>query len=176
MRLGQEVLEGDLYLVLGVEHDASFSEIRARYRRLALESHPDIHPDDPAALRRMTRLNLAARVLLDPVQRRAYDQSRQRRTRASTNTRWYERVSVRPTDWASPEPAVTATPGAADSAFRQRRERSALMILDLLFAMSNERRLSIAALCLALGWGLISFAHPSNAFWLPARGADRIGP
>lgn len=31
----------DPYLVLGVRHDASFEEIRAAYRRLMLENHPD---------------------------------------------------------------------------------------------------------------------------------------
>lgn len=31
----------DPYLILGVRHDASFEEIRAAYRRLMLENHPD---------------------------------------------------------------------------------------------------------------------------------------
>ena len=31
----------DPYLVLGVPHDASFEEVRAAYRRLMLENHPD---------------------------------------------------------------------------------------------------------------------------------------
>lgn len=31
----------DPYLVLGVRHDASFEEVRAAYRRLMLENHPD---------------------------------------------------------------------------------------------------------------------------------------
>lgn len=175
MRIGREVLESDLYAVLGVEPDASFTQIRARYRRLARESHPDIHPNDPAALRRMTRLNLAARVLLDPAQRRAYDQGRGARNHRAAGC-WYERVSVGPSDWASPARGEGRAARTQAREFRQRRERTALLVQDLLLTMSNERRLSIAALCLALGWGLISFAHPSNAFWLPAPGADRIGP
>jgi curved DNA-binding protein CbpA len=175
MRFGREVLESDLYALLSVEHDASFAQIRARYRRLARESHPDIHPNDPAALRRMTRLNLAARVLLDPAQRRAYDQGRAARNNRAEGC-WYERVSVGPSDWASPDAGRGGGARTQASEFRQRRERTALLVQDLLLTMSNERRLSIAALCLALGWGLISFAHPSNAFWLPAPGADRIGP
>jgi DnaJ like chaperone protein len=31
----------DPYLVLGVRHDASFEEVRAAYRRLMLQNHPD---------------------------------------------------------------------------------------------------------------------------------------
>lgn len=168
MRLGREVLETDLYASLGVDPSASFQQIRARYWRLARESHPDIHPDDPAALRRMQELNLAARVLLDPAQRRLYDVGRGRQT-----TSWYEKVSVGSSEWHWPEPsAVDSTASAANSEFRQRRERTALWLQDCFFAMSNERRLSIAALCLALGWGLISYAHPSNAFWLPRHGVN----
>ena len=173
MRLGRELLDSDLYALLGIEQSASFSEIRARYRRLVRDSHPDIHPDDPAALRRMTRLNLAARVLLDPAQRRAYDAGR-RGPASRAASSWYERTSVEPSDWACPEPNVAArgADSGASSEFRQRRERTALLVQDFLFTMSNERRLSLAALCLALGWGLISFARPSNAFWLPAPGTN----
>ena len=169
MRLGREVLETDLYAALDVEEGATFQQIRAQYRRLARDSHPDIHPDDPAALRRMQELNLAARVLLDPAQRRLYDRARRRQGMGS----WYEHVSVGPSEWYSPEPS-DGNGGArgAGSEFRERRERTALWLQDYLFTMSNERRLSIAALCLALGWGLISYAHPSNAFWLPRPGAN----
>lgn len=169
MRLGREVLEIDLYGALGVEESASFQQIRAQYRRLARDSHPDIHPDDPAALRRMQQLNLAARVLLDPAQRRLYDRGR----RGHGPRGWYENVSVGPSEWHRPEPSVANRgAGGAGSEFRERRERTALWLQHYLFTMSNERRLSIAALCLALGWGLISYAHPSNAFWLPRPGVN----
>lgn len=33
--------EDDPYIVLGVRHDATFEEVRAAYRRLMLENHPD---------------------------------------------------------------------------------------------------------------------------------------
>jgi curved DNA-binding protein CbpA len=169
MRLGREVLETDLYAALDVEESATLQQIRAQYRRLARDSHPDVHPDDPAALRRMQELNLAARVLLDPAQRRVYDRARRRQRMGS----WYEDVSVGPSEWYSPEPSGgNCGARGVGSEFRERRERTALWLQDYLFTMSNERRLSIAALCLALGWGLISYAHPSNAFWLPRPGVN----
>jgi curved DNA-binding protein CbpA len=73
MRLGKDVLEADLYEVLGVLPDATESEIRVAYRRQVRTSHPDLNQEDPDAVPRMKKLNVAARVLLDPSLRRAYD-------------------------------------------------------------------------------------------------------
>jgi DnaJ-class molecular chaperone len=178
MRLSRELLESDLYALLGVPEAADCHEIRASYRRLARGSHPDIHPDDPSAVRRMTRLNVAARILLDPAERRAYDHGRRARAaKASRNGSWYDQVSIDSTEWSSPEPRHGESPAAGQSnAFRQRPGRTALLVQDAFFAMSNERRIRLAALCLALGWGLISFAHPSNAFWLAPAGAQASAP
>ncbi len=39
----------DCYLILGVSPSTSMEEVRRRYRALALEYHPDHHPDDPQA-------------------------------------------------------------------------------------------------------------------------------
>ena len=75
MRLGKDVLEADLYGALGVLPDATASEIRVAYRRQVRNSHPDLNQLDPEAMPRMLRLNMAARVLLDPTLRRAYDRA-----------------------------------------------------------------------------------------------------
>lgn len=180
MRLSRDLLEIDLYALIGVHETASYEEIRASYRRSARQSHPDIHPDDPAALRRMKKLNVAARILLDPAQRRAYDEARSA-SRDRRRGSWYERVSVGPSEWVSPEPMENVSDDAsvdseAPAEFRPRPARTALFVQDSLYAMSNERRLSLAALCLALGWSLISYAHPSNAFWLSRPGAHAAAP
>jgi hypothetical protein len=57
------------YEVLGVDVTATAAELRAAYRRAALDHHPDAGGDD----RRMRDLNAAWQVLGDPVRRAAYD-------------------------------------------------------------------------------------------------------
>lgn len=63
----------DPYTVLGVARNASEEEIRKAFRRLAKESHPDLHPGNAAAADRFKRLSVANDVIGDPVKRRQYD-------------------------------------------------------------------------------------------------------
>lgn len=66
----------DHYAVLGVAASASQDEIKAAYRRLALATHPDRHPDDPDAEARFRAISTAYAVLSDPAQRARYDTQR----------------------------------------------------------------------------------------------------
>ncbi|MFO0689224.1 MAG: molecular chaperone DnaJ [Myxococcota bacterium] len=63
----------DYYDVLGVERGASESELKKAYRKLAMDCHPDRHPDDPAAEERFKQLSEAYAVLSDPDKRARYD-------------------------------------------------------------------------------------------------------
>ena len=47
------------YTVLGVSETATDEEIRAAYRRLAKQYHPDLNPNNPEATRRMNDVNVA---------------------------------------------------------------------------------------------------------------------
>ena len=64
----------DYYEVLGVDKKASTEDIKRAYRKLAKESHPDLHPDDTSADQRFKEINEANEVLSDPKKRATYDQ------------------------------------------------------------------------------------------------------
>jgi molecular chaperone DnaJ len=63
----------DLYIVLGVEHEASEGEIRRAYRRLARRYHPDINPGDRGSAARFEQILEAYETLIDPTRRSQYD-------------------------------------------------------------------------------------------------------
>jgi curved DNA-binding protein len=64
----------DYYKLLGVERQSSAEEIKKKYRKLALELHPDKNPGDKKAEDRFKEINEAYEVLGDPEKRAKYDQ------------------------------------------------------------------------------------------------------
>jgi molecular chaperone DnaJ len=63
----------DYYEVLGLDREASASEIKAAYRRLALQYHPDRNPGDPSAEEKFKEVSVAYAVLGDESKRAHYD-------------------------------------------------------------------------------------------------------
>ncbi|MBL6952302.1 MAG: J domain-containing protein [Alphaproteobacteria bacterium] len=63
----------DPYTVLGVARDASESEIKKAYHRLAKELHPDLNPDDAAVADRFKEVSAANSLLGDPAMRKRFD-------------------------------------------------------------------------------------------------------
>jgi molecular chaperone DnaJ len=69
----QDWLNKDFYALLGVAKDASESEIKKSYRKLAKQLHPDRNEGDTAKELRFKEVGEAYSVLSDPEQRKQYD-------------------------------------------------------------------------------------------------------
>jgi molecular chaperone DnaJ len=63
----------DHYEVLGVSRSATQEEIKAAFRKLASQHHPDKNPTDDGATGRFKEVNAAYQVLSDPNRRAMYD-------------------------------------------------------------------------------------------------------
>ncbi len=64
----------DYYGILGISKDATDSEIKNAYRRLAMKYHPDRNPDEPNAEERFKEASEAFDVLSNAEKRARYDQ------------------------------------------------------------------------------------------------------
>ena len=65
--------ETNHYATLGLDRHCTLAQIRAAYRLLAKQHHPDLNPNSPAAGQRTQELNAAYEILCDPERRSAYD-------------------------------------------------------------------------------------------------------
>jgi curved DNA-binding protein CbpA len=63
----------DYYDILGLAQSATSIEIRAAYKKLAMEFHPDRNPDNPAAEEKFKLVNEAYHILSDPLKKSRYD-------------------------------------------------------------------------------------------------------
>jgi molecular chaperone DnaJ len=69
----ENVIKADYYEVLGVSRTVSEQELKAAYRKQALQHHPDRNPGNKEAEERFKACSEAYQVLSDPQKRAAYD-------------------------------------------------------------------------------------------------------
>ncbi|MDO5327189.1 MAG: DnaJ domain-containing protein [Clostridia bacterium] len=77
----------DPYKVLGISPGASPEEIKKAYRQKAKENHPDLHPDDPNATRKMNEINEAYDMLIHPEKYQARQQQEQQQRQSQQGYR-----------------------------------------------------------------------------------------
>jgi molecular chaperone DnaJ len=58
--------EKNHHATLGRDRRRTLAQIRAAYRLLAKQNHPDLNPDSPAAIKPTQELNAAHATLTDP--------------------------------------------------------------------------------------------------------------
>src|SRR5687768_11981802 len=86
----------DYYATLGVSRDATDSEIKQAFRKLARKYHPDVAKDKKTAEDKFKEINEANEVLSDPAKRKKYDE---------LGTRWQESGrDAASHDWSRQEP------------------------------------------------------------------------
>jgi len=72
--VGEKLSKKDYYEILGVPRDASESEIKKKYRKLAREYHPDLNPESKEeSEERFKEISEAYEVLMDKDKRARYD-------------------------------------------------------------------------------------------------------
>ena len=64
----------DFYEILGLSKNASDSEIKKSYRKLAMKYHPDRNQGNKEAEKKFKEASAAYEILKDPEKRSAYDQ------------------------------------------------------------------------------------------------------
>lgn len=106
----------DCYRLLGLRTGASYEDIKASYRRLARQYHPDVNPDNPKqAQEKFIQLTEAYRMLTEAIQpsqsSRAKDSRSGDRSSKSTTSRTAQPKSPPPTaaKSTSTSPKVTVT-------------------------------------------------------------------
>lgn len=108
----------DYYKILQVDPSASNEVIKAAYRRLAREYHPDVN-QSPDATQRMKDINAAYEVLSNPLRRAQYDRLRRDYSNYSGSTQTVQE------QWRRSQAAEAQRAAAAQRAQREAEARRA---------------------------------------------------
>uniref|UniRef100_A0A2K6CPE3 DnaJ homolog subfamily C member 17 n=1 Tax=Macaca nemestrina TaxID=9545 RepID=A0A2K6CPE3_MACNE len=113
MAVTKELLQMDLYALLGIEQTATDKEVKKAYRQKALSCHPDKNPDNPRAAELFPQLSRALEVLTDATARVTYDKVRKARKQAAETT---QKLNDRRKRVRDPAPARRGLPAAGGTA------------------------------------------------------------
>ena len=102
--------EERMYRLLQVSPEATVQQIRRAYRKLAHDTHPDTHPEDPEASRRFQEITEAFELLSSPERRARYDYRRGANTSPAATIRTRRAVVAEPSFSRSAGWVVTDRP------------------------------------------------------------------
>lgn len=170
----------DYYFILGVERGASAQSIKAAYRRLAREHHPDFVTSQDDAIQaqasvRMAELNEAYDILSNSDARRAYDESWQQFSMNGSSFTARPAVIVTPEDLeiaavlearTRPRPTDRVT-GSVVTAFAKRLCQELIDSRGGLVWKRNDRD--------GFNWSLTASAWPAR-FWVHMRSVEALDP
>lgn len=74
------------YKILGVSEQATNAQLKAAYRKLAKENHPDSYPGDGEREKKFKESGEAYRILSDSVKRKAFDTELHRGSKSGQDT------------------------------------------------------------------------------------------
>ena len=75
----------DYYRILEIKEDADFSDIKKKYRKLAIKYHPDKNPGDDEAVKKFREITEAYEVLSNEEKRKEYDYKRENENNHTKN-------------------------------------------------------------------------------------------
>ncbi|MHA7873284.1 MAG: DnaJ C-terminal domain-containing protein [Hyphococcus sp.] len=106
------------YIVLGLAPTASDSEIRAAFRKLAKQYHPDRNPDDKKAEDRFKEVSAAFDIVGDPDRRKKFDRGEideEGRERVNPFGQWSNRAGPQGAGYGAGARGAAGGPGAGAS-------------------------------------------------------------
>lgn len=129
---------GDYYATLGVPKSASSKEIKAAYRKLARQYHPDVNKE-PGATEKFKEISAAYEVLSDDKKRAMYDQYGEAGVK-STVGGGSSAYTTNPFDLFETffGPSMGGFPGMDQTGFRTRRRRTVTKGEDLRYDIVLE--------------------------------------
>ncbi|XP_031385211.1 uncharacterized protein LOC116199058 isoform X1 [Punica granatum] len=129
---------GDYYATLGVPKSASSKEIKAAYRRLARQYHPDVNKQ-PGATEKFKEISAAYEVLSDDKKRALYDQYGEAGVKSTVGGA-SSAYTTNPFDLFETffGPSMGGFPGMDTTGFRTRRRSTVTKGEDLRYDMTLE--------------------------------------
>ncbi|MFN8615170.1 MAG: DnaJ C-terminal domain-containing protein [Vampirovibrionales bacterium] len=104
------------YKTLGIPPNADAASIKAAYRKLARNAHPDLNPDDSSATERLKAINAAYDVLGNPDKRASYDRQYQSIQAKA------DQINPNKTPASPSSPPASGSPSSAETKARQNED------------------------------------------------------